>query len=481
MTGSRNWKQVLTGKRLDRRTLLKGAAATAAGIAGLSATGTGTGNIVSSPVQTARAQDFWGVAKVYFDQTGHHLQDDFLQAWQANGGLRTFGYPISERMQEDDREVQYFERARFELHPEHAGTQYIVQATLLGSWVTRERRQDGEAPFVKTDPPEETVSGRQYFPQTGHTLSYGFKSYWEQNGGLYVFGYPISGEFSEHNRDTGREHTVQYFERARFEWHPEHQGTPYEVLLGRMGAEYADANDIDTGRVSQDSDSIRAFAGLMDPNWSRAVRTQDGHAIGIITASSVNIRSSPSLNASIIGTTYNRHPHILKGMVAGDSIGEIPAWYKLGENRYIAAAWMEPFIAPRPPRTYSGRWVDINLSRFYAIAYDGNIPVYAAIITAGRDGRTPIGEFRVLRRVRSETMDSATVGIPRGHPEYYYLEDVEYTQYFRDGGYAMHENYWSHPSAYGRFSSNGCVGLFIEDARFFWNFLSIGSRIHIHF
>jgi hypothetical protein len=479
MTRSRDWKHILTGRRLDRRTLLKGAAVTAAGIAGVSATG--SGNIISNPVHKAQAQDFWGVAKVYFEPTGHHLQDDFLRAWQANGGLRTFGYPITERMQEDGREVQYFERARFELHPEHAGTQYIVQASLMGSWITRERRESGEAPFVRNDPPDEEVSGRQYFPQTGHTLAYGFKDYWEQNGGLYVFGYPISGEFSEHNRDTGREHTVQYFERARFEWHPEHQGTPYEVLLGRMGAEYADANDIDTSRVSQDSNSIRAFAGLMDPNWSRAVRTQDGHAIGIITASSVNIRSAPSLNASIIGTTYNRHPHILQGMVAGDSIGEIPAWYKLGENRYIAAAWMEPFIAPRPTRTYAGRWVDVNLSRFYAIAYDGNIPVYAAIITAGRDGRTPLGEFQVLRRVRSETMDSATVGIPQGHPEYYYLENVQYTQYFRTGGYAMHENYWSHPSAYGRFSSNGCVGLFLEDARFFWNFLSIGSRIHVHF
>lgn len=478
MPRSHNWKQILNSKRFSRRSFLAGAAATAAGIAGVSA---GSGDGVKF-AQNARAQAFWGISNVYFDQTGHHLSDDFLQAWQANGGLRTFGYPISERIQEDGQEVQYFERARFELHPQHAGTQYIVQASLLGSWVTQERRANNEAPFVRTDPPEDTSdSGRQYFEQTGHTLAYGFKNYWEQNGGLYVFGYPISGEFSEFNRDTEREHTVQYFERARFEWHPEHQGTPYEVLLGRMGAEYADENDVDTSRVEKSPDSIRAFPGLLDPNWSRAVRTQDGHAIGMITASSVNIRSAPSLDASIIDTTYNRHPHILQGMVAGDEIGDIPAWYKLGENRYIAAAWMAPFIAPRPPRTYSGRWVDVNLSRFYAIAYDGNIPVYAAIITAGRDGRTPLGDFRVQRRVRSETMDSATVGIPEGDPEYYYLEDVQYTQYFLAGGYAIHQNYWSHPSAYGRFSSNGCVGLFLKDARFFWNFIGVGSPIHIHF
>ncbi len=476
MTRSRNWSEILRGKRFTRRTFLTGAAATAAGLAGLS-TSSGSGIF---PVQNASAESFWGVSKVYFEQTGHHLQDDFLTAWQANGGLRTFGYPISERVEEDGREVQYFERARFELHPEHAGTQYVVLATLLGNWMTEDRRD--EEPFQREEEPDEhELPDRRYFPQTGHTLAYGFKDYWERNGGLYVFGYPISKEFTEFNEDLGVDRTVQYFERTRFEWHPENQGTPYEVLLGRMGAEYARANDIDTSSVDQDSDSIRAFPGLLDPNWSRAVRTRDGHAIGVITASSVNIRSAPSLDASIIGTTYNRHPLILKGMVAGDSIGEIPAWYKLGENRYIAAAWMAPFIAPNPPRTYSGRWMDVNLSRFYAVAYEGNIPVYAAIITAGRDGRTPLGEYRVQRRVLSETMDSATVGIPEGHPEYYYLENVRYTQYFKAGGYAIHENYWSHPSSYGRFSSNGCVGLFVEDARFFWNFLGVGSRIHIHF
>jgi hypothetical protein len=37
--------------------------------------------------------------------------------------------------------------------------------------------------------------------------------------------------------------TVQYFERARFEWHPDLSGTPYEVLLGRLGAEHIDHAD----------------------------------------------------------------------------------------------------------------------------------------------------------------------------------------------------------------------------------------------
>jgi subtilisin family serine protease len=76
-----------------------------------------------------------------------------------------------------------------------------------------------------------------YFPETGHTLSMGFKAYWEKNGGLPVFGFPVSEEFTEVSPTDGKSYTVQYFERNRFEYHPEFAGTRYEVLLGLLGSE----------------------------------------------------------------------------------------------------------------------------------------------------------------------------------------------------------------------------------------------------
>ncbi|WP_044232387.1 S8 family serine peptidase [Chloroflexus sp. Y-396-1] len=85
-------------------------------------------------------------------------------------------------------------------------------------------------PFARVDVP---TDGRRYFPETGHTLGGGFRTYWEQNGGLPIFGFPISEEFTEIGSD-GRPVTVQYFERHRFEWRPEH-APPYNVLLSRIG------------------------------------------------------------------------------------------------------------------------------------------------------------------------------------------------------------------------------------------------------
>jgi hypothetical protein len=70
-----------------------------------------------------------------------------------------------------------------------------------------------------------------FFSETNHHVSdrAGFLNYWRENGGVLLFGYPISEEIVENGR------VVQYFERARFEYHPENAGTPYEVLLGQFG------------------------------------------------------------------------------------------------------------------------------------------------------------------------------------------------------------------------------------------------------
>jgi hypothetical protein len=61
--------------------------------------------------------------------------------------------------------------------------------------------------------------------------------YWNRMGGLPQFGYPTSQPFMERSREDGKEYLVQYFQRQRFEYHPEHRGTEYEVQLGRLGAE----------------------------------------------------------------------------------------------------------------------------------------------------------------------------------------------------------------------------------------------------
>lgn len=93
---------------------------------------------------------------------------------------------------------------------------------------------NGSAPPAFAPVPAESVgTDRTYFPETNHSLGGEFRRYWERHGGLSIFGYPISEEFTETGSD-GLPYAVQYFERHRFEFHPENQ-TPYNVLLSRIG------------------------------------------------------------------------------------------------------------------------------------------------------------------------------------------------------------------------------------------------------
>lgn len=80
--------------------------------------------------------------------------------------------------------------------------------------------------------------GSRIFPETNRSVKGKFLQYWDTHGGLMQQGYPISEEIQERSDVDGKTYTVQYFQRAVFELHPEHAGTPYEVLLSLVGKLY---------------------------------------------------------------------------------------------------------------------------------------------------------------------------------------------------------------------------------------------------
>lgn len=176
---------------------------------------------------------------LFFPETGHNMPPVFRRFWEENGGLYRFGYPRTEPFREVSLTdgkiylVQYFERARFEYHPDKAGTKFEVLSGLLGTQLTEARRAAGDAPFKPVADPKKP--DQAYFVETGHTLKGAFRDYWTKNGNVPVFGNPISEEFEERNPDDGQTYVVQYFERARFEYHAENKGTRFEVLLGLLG------------------------------------------------------------------------------------------------------------------------------------------------------------------------------------------------------------------------------------------------------
>lgn len=94
------------------------------------------------------------------------------------------------------------------------------------------------APATPTTAPAQSVSipgaGSQTFAETGKAVTGVFLDYWKQNGGLMLLGYPLSDLMIEKSPLDGKAYTVQYFERAVLEYHPENQA-PYNVLLSQLG------------------------------------------------------------------------------------------------------------------------------------------------------------------------------------------------------------------------------------------------------
>jgi hypothetical protein len=153
-------------------------------------------------------------------------------------------------------------------------------------------------------------------------------------------------------------------------------------------------------------------------------------------------------------------------------------WYHLGDDQYVPTNRVR---IPSPPgRTFPGRWIDANLTEPVMVtAYEGDQAIYSALAVKGTNPfQTPQGVFRVLRRVANETMDSATIGIPRASAGGYYLKDVLFTQYFTGDGAALHYNYWR--SNWGYTGSHGCLGMNYDDSKFFWDFGGVGTVVYSH-
>jgi hypothetical protein len=168
----------------------------------------------------------------YFNETGHYVCNEFLDFFKTRGELGTFGFPLTEAFDDPARglRVQYFQRSRMEWHPYNPDP-YKVQLGLL-----IDELGHIYPPVSEAERPAFNNSVHHYFPETGHVVSYAFLKYFREHGGLDIFGYPRS----EFTYEDG--YIVQYFQRARMEWHPEAASGPEmrmtntgEIYLERFG------------------------------------------------------------------------------------------------------------------------------------------------------------------------------------------------------------------------------------------------------
>ncbi|MDA8216441.1 MAG: L,D-transpeptidase family protein [Dehalococcoidales bacterium] len=202
-----------------------------------------------------------------------------------------------------------------------------------------------------------------------------------------------------------------------------------------------------------------------------------------VSESVVNVRARPSLSAPVVMKVRRGDPIIVRGTVSGQAVNGNSTWYVTKSGYYISDVVVSDSQSAATMSSRSGNWIDVNLSTLRANAMVGNQAVYTTPIAPGGSGwSTPTGTFRILSHTPSRDMDSSIIGIPPGSPGYYYVPNVPWIQYFTQQGDAIHGNYWSADSVFGNAgTSHGCVGMRVSDAKYFYEFGSVGMTVVIHY
>lgn len=111
----------------------------------------------------------------------------------------------------------------------------------------------------------------------------------------------------------------------------------------------------------------------------------------------------------------------------------------------------------------SEKWIEIDLSEQKLIAWEGKNIFLESLVSSGKWGRTPTGEFSIWGKFRYAKMSGGNKELHT----YYYLPNVPYTMYFyKDFG--LHGTYWH--NNFGQTMSHGCVNLptLVAEKLFYW-------------
>jgi hypothetical protein len=128
-----------------------------------------------------------------------------------------------------------------------------------------------------------------------------------------------------------------------------------------------------------------------------------------------------------------------------------------------------------PPDPFGGgKWIEVNLSTQYLIAWQNGQRVNETYVSTGRPGfDTPTGTWYVNTKLYSQTMSGCIQG------ECYYVPDVPWVMYFTDWGHALHGAYWH--NNFGHVMSHGCVNLPVSFAEWLFFWTPYGTPVVVHY
>ncbi len=443
----------------------------------------------------------------YFAETGHNLDEPFLAAWTLAGGETGPGLPISEPryVGQEGGIRQDFQAMAFVFRPDEGEQGTIEGADLPLSLLTA------------------IVPGAG----TGtHSVSGNIGTFWTNHGAEQLLGQPISQAVTKSGI------TTQVFEHAVLDVDPSGSVTMRAVNAQAMQGSLASDQAFQpapptrgTSWLVTASDGLRLRSGATADAPVVAVLPDNAEFIAVtgehgewvpgyvdgfsgwvsgqylaertelpevsdsqwrldvwegVTIGDTNVRSEPTTASTSLKTISMGTPIVVVDWVRGEAVSDNQiTWAQLEGGGYVYARNIQRSAPVTPPplsadAPQQGRWIDVHLTQQLMVAYEGRNPVRTVVTTTGMPGwETPPGLFHINWRVANETMESGAIGAEH----FYVLKDVLFTQYFTDRGHALHYAWWKSAETIGRPGSHGCLNLLLEDAKFFWDWATVGTPV----
>jgi lipoprotein-anchoring transpeptidase ErfK/SrfK len=345
-----------------------------------------------------------------------------------------------------------------------------------------------------------------YVAETGQTLDRLFLDAWREGGGAASYGNPISPEIT--NADGT---IVQYLEYARFEYHPDAaDGSVFVIAnigeeLRPFSVQRSVSQLTSTGGTASVSAEIMSAWVPVDAPVIESARVR------YVEATQHTVRyafldfweatgedgylGNPITEQYIVdGTTYQVFERGQLAWKNGQEAWMVPVGKLLADKYQISQepvaqgdipTYSEDLFIPPPPTVpgiKSGveapangeRWIEINLTQQYMIAWQGDVAVMETYVSTGTEQfATPPGTFYINSKVPSQTMDGVLGG------EDYNVPDVPDVMYFTDRGHAIHGAYWH--NNFGAPMSHGCVNVPLGTSTWLYEWASTGTRVEIQY
>ena len=325
-----------------------------------------------------------------------------------------------------------------------------------------------------------------YFTDYSQFVANPLLRFWRLNGRFDAFGGPMSHVIVDQDGNT-----VQFFQKMALAYYPQLANTTWEVRPYALGSKFLASQpaDIQTAApfapvaASANTKTQKFFSetGHLVANgfydlynktgglfvWGYPISEEyettayDGQNYKAQLFERGRMLWSQETN-SIIDPNFGTQMAATMGVDTSTELNPDPMPGQAKIPTYNSTDW--------------AHWVDVNLTIQSETFYEGDVPVRTSLVTTGTTGHeTPTGDFHILRLVYNEHMKGGSIGAG----DYYDLYNVLYTMYFTDEGHALHYAWWR--SRFGVTGSHGCVNEDLATSAFAWNFLSLGSLVHIHY